>query len=120
MFRVGNVSDADWKLCEVNKAARDAAIAACGPGVPINRIGQVSSFLMMHMLTNNHAFAHTIVVAVAAHVVQTILHDVHIDTNVAAAWLRFCQELSFQALPPGSFHGRVLQWPTILQEDCHV
>ncbi|KAK9841101.1 hypothetical protein WJX84_003371 [Apatococcus fuscideae] len=41
MFRVGNVSEADWNLCTVTEAARDAAITACGPGVPINRIGQV-------------------------------------------------------------------------------
>ena len=42
MFPVGNVAAADWKMCEVTEAARDAAIAACGPGVPINQIGQVS------------------------------------------------------------------------------
>ncbi len=42
MFPVGNVAAADWKMCEVTEAARDAAIAACGPGVPINEIGRVS------------------------------------------------------------------------------
>ena len=46
MFPVGNVSDADWKLCQVTESARDAAIAACGPGVPINRIGQVRMLFM--------------------------------------------------------------------------
>lgn len=41
MFFVGRVSDVARRLCEATKACLNAAIAQCGPGVPISRIGQV-------------------------------------------------------------------------------
>ena len=41
MFYVGRVSDVARRLCEATKACLNAAIAQCGPGVPISRIGQV-------------------------------------------------------------------------------
>ncbi len=40
MFHVGRVSDGARRLCDVTKECLDAAIAQCGPGVPIARIGQ--------------------------------------------------------------------------------
>jgi len=40
MFYVGRVSDKARRLCEATKECLDAAIAQCGPGVPISRIGQ--------------------------------------------------------------------------------
>ena len=41
MFYVGRVSDVARRLCDATKACLNAAIAQCGPGVPISRVGQV-------------------------------------------------------------------------------
>ena len=41
MFYVGRVSDVARRLCEATRACLNAAIAQCGPGVPVSRIGQV-------------------------------------------------------------------------------
>lgn len=39
-FLVGNVDQAGRELVERTKESLDAAIAVCGPGVPLNRIGK--------------------------------------------------------------------------------
>ena len=45
MFLCGDVSPEARRLCAVTKAALDAAIRECGPGVRFSRIGAVVSKL---------------------------------------------------------------------------
>ncbi|CAK0761962.1 Methionine aminopeptidase 1D, chloroplastic/mitochondrial [Coccomyxa viridis] len=41
MFTVGRVSDKARQLCAVTLEALEAAVALCGPGVPVRKIGEV-------------------------------------------------------------------------------
>ena len=45
MFLCGDVSPEARRLCAVTRAALDAAIAECGPGVRFSRIGAAVSKL---------------------------------------------------------------------------
>ena len=49
MFTVGRVSDKARQLCAVTLEALEAAVALCGPGVPVRKIGEVppSSLLLL-------------------------------------------------------------------------
>ena len=49
MFTVGRVSDKARQLCAVTLEALEAAVALCGPGVPVRKIGEVppSSLLFL-------------------------------------------------------------------------
>ena len=42
MFTVGRVSDKARQLCAVTLEALEAAVALCGPGVPVRKIGEVT------------------------------------------------------------------------------
>jgi methionyl aminopeptidase len=48
-FLVGDVDEMGRNLVEGAKRCRDAAIAACGPGVPMNKIG--SYFFSQQLLS---------------------------------------------------------------------
>ena len=51
MFTVGQVSDKAQQLCAVTLEALEAAVALCGPGVPVRKIGEVTIFCRVPHVT---------------------------------------------------------------------
>ena len=54
MFTVGRVSDKARQLCAVTLEALEAAVALCGPGVPVRKIGEVPPSSLLSLCAACH------------------------------------------------------------------
>ena len=61
MFTVGRVSDKARQLCAVTLEALEAAVALCGPGVPVRKIGEVPPSSLLSLCTACHMYDYTAV-----------------------------------------------------------